>query len=639
VAGAPSSESYFSGNTVQICPVGALTGAAYRFRARPFDLVSSASACEHCAAGCALRTDHRRGKVLRRMAEEDPQVNEEWNCDKGRWAFQYATQADRIGHPLVRRDGELVPASWPEALDAAATGLLAARGQAGVLVGGRATLEDAYAYAKFARLVLDTNDIDFRARPHSLEEADFLAAHVAGRPLETTYADLEKAPIVLLAGFEPEDESPIVFLRLRKAARKNRVRVVAIAPFAGRGLTKMNGTLLKAAPHTEPRFFNALASTGADSGLGEAGLEAARLLREPGAVILVGERLASVPGALTGVLALAGATGARLAWIPRRAGERGALEAGALHNLLPGGRPADDPQARAEVAAAWTARALPTLDGRGGEEILEAARSGQITGLLVGGLEPADLADPAGALAALDAAAFVVSLEQRHSAVTALADVVLPVAPVAEKAGTFLDWEGRARAFEAALSPQAQQTVGGLMPDLRVLDRLADAMNFELALPDVRTARRELAALGTWQGRRCADPAAETRPLPAPGAGQAMLATHRPLLDDGRMQDGERYLAGTARAVVARLSAATAAEIGAGPGDAVSVTTDTGTVTLPLAVTDMPDRVVWLPTNSPGSHVRADLGADTGSVVAIARAETVPAAADTVDAEEGEVRA
>ncbi|NUR57713.1 MAG: 2Fe-2S iron-sulfur cluster binding domain-containing protein, partial [Catenulispora sp.] len=76
--------SYFSGNTVQICPVGALTGAAYRFRSRPFDLVSSPSACEHCAAGCALRTDHRRGKVTRRMAAEDPQVNEEWNCDKGR---------------------------------------------------------------------------------------------------------------------------------------------------------------------------------------------------------------------------------------------------------------------------------------------------------------------------------------------------------------------------------------------------------------------------------------------------------------------------------------------------------------------------------------------------------------------------
>ena len=101
-------ESYFSGNTVQICPVGALTGAAYRFRSRPFDLVSTPSACEHCASGCALRTDHRRGVVLRRMASDDPAVNLEWNCDKGRWAFEYATLPDRLELPLVRQpDGEL----------------------------------------------------------------------------------------------------------------------------------------------------------------------------------------------------------------------------------------------------------------------------------------------------------------------------------------------------------------------------------------------------------------------------------------------------------------------------------------------------------------------------------------------------
>ncbi len=110
-------QSYFSGNTVQICPVGALTGAAYRFRARPFDLVSTPGVCEHCASGCRIRSDHRRGKITRRLAGNDPQVNEEWNCDKGRWAFTYATQPDRLVSPLVRGDdGVLVPASWAEAV-------------------------------------------------------------------------------------------------------------------------------------------------------------------------------------------------------------------------------------------------------------------------------------------------------------------------------------------------------------------------------------------------------------------------------------------------------------------------------------------------------------------------------------------
>src|SRR5215510_1435683 len=210
-------ESYFSGNTIQICPVGALTSASYRFRARPFDLVSTPSVCEHCAAGCSLRTDHRRGKVMRRLAGDDPEVNEEWNCDKGRFAFGYTALADRLTHPLVRDDdtGELRPASWPEALAVGGRGLAAAQGRVGVLAGGRLTIEDAYAYGKFARTVLGTNDVDFRARGHSEEEAGFLAAGVAGTGLTVTYADLERANTVVLAGFEPEDESPIVFLRLR----------------------------------------------------------------------------------------------------------------------------------------------------------------------------------------------------------------------------------------------------------------------------------------------------------------------------------------------------------------------------------------------------------------------------------------
>jgi NADH-quinone oxidoreductase subunit G len=212
-------DSYFSGNTVQICPVGALTGASYRFRARPFDLVSTPSICEHCAAGCRQRTDHRRGAVTRRLAGNEPAVNEEWNCDKGRWAFTYATQPDRLASPLVRDEaGVLRPASWSEALAVAARGLLAARGRAGVLPGGRLTLEDAYGYAKFARVALGTNDVDMRARPHSAEELRFLADHVAGR-ISVTYGELEHAPAVLLAGFEPEDECPIVFLRLRKGVR------------------------------------------------------------------------------------------------------------------------------------------------------------------------------------------------------------------------------------------------------------------------------------------------------------------------------------------------------------------------------------------------------------------------------------
>ena len=191
---------------------------------------------------------------------------------------------------------------------------------------------------------------------------------------------------------------------------------------------------------------------------------------------------------------------------------------------------------------------------------------------------------------------------------------MLPVAAAVEKAGTFLDWEGRARPFDAVLRGT------NALPDVRVLHVLADAMGVDLGLPDVAAARRELDALGLWDGDRPAfAPVAPATP-PPPAAGEAVLATWPQLLDAGRLQDGEPYLAGTARAVVARLSAATAAGLGVADGDRVTVATDAGAVTAPLVVTEMPDGVVWLPTNSVGTPVRSALGAGHGAVVRLARA-------------------
>jgi NADH-quinone oxidoreductase subunit G len=601
--------SYFSGNTVQICPVGALTGAAYRFRSRPFDLVSTPSICEHCASGCRQRTDSRRGQVTRRLAGSDPEVNEEWNCDKGRWAFTYATEPDRLVTPLVRNEsGVLAPASWPEALDAAAAGLAAARGRTGVLTGGRLTIEDAYAYAKFTRIALGTSDIDLRARPHSAEEAQFLAAAVAGRGLQVSYADLERAPAVLLAGFEPEDESPMIFLRLRKAARKGGIAIYSLAPFASSGLAKMSGTLLPTVPGGEPAALARLAS---GKGLDEAGAAAARALAADGAVIVAGERLAEVPGALTAVATLAAETGAKLAWVPRRAGEPGAIDAGALPGLLPLGRPVWEPHARAEVARAWGVSSLPDGLGRDAGQILAAAAGGELDALVIAGVDPGDLPDPAAALEALDATPFIVSLEIRASAVTDRADVVLPVAAVVEKAGTFVNWEGRPGEFGTVFE------VPGVESDLQVLGRIADEMDVHLGLPDAAAARRELAGLGGWPGIREPLPIHQPQAAPDPGPGQAVLATWHQLIDTGRMSDGEPFLAGTAHPVAARMSAATAAQAGTADGGRVTVSTATGTVTVDVRVTAMPDQVVWLPSHSQGCEVRRQLGAGHGTLVTL----------------------
>jgi NADH-quinone oxidoreductase subunit G len=602
-------QSYFSGNTVQICPVGALTGASYRFRARPFDLLSTDSVCEHCSSGCAQRSDWRRGKVTRRLAGNDADVNEEWNCDKGRWAFHYATQSDRLLSPMMRDEhGVLVETSWPEALERAGTGLAEAanRGGVGVLPGGRLTEEDAYAYAKFARVALGTNDIDYRSRPGSTEELAFLASSVAGTtPQRLSYADLETAPTVLLAGFEPEEESPIVFLRLHKGVHAGRTSVFSVAALASRGLHKLRGTLLQTVPGGE-----AAALAGLESSIVKA-------LMQPGAVILVGERLATSAGALSAAAALAVSTGATLGWVPRRAGEIGAIDAGALPTLLPGGRPVTDAAARAEVEAVWqsTVAAQP---GRDVDAILAAARSGSVAALVVGGVDPADLSDPVAALEALDQVGFIVSLEVRAGAVTEHADVVLPVAPAAEKAGRYVTWEGRRRPFDLTISN------AGAMSDYRVLHALAEEMDVDLGLADLESVRAELVALAPSGIARPPAPTIAAAAPVQPGTGQAVLATWAELLDAGRGQDGDEHLAGTARPARAVVGAATAASVGVEAGGHVAVRTDAGVVVLPVEIGEVADGVVWVPTNARNHPVRSTLRAGAGALVTLTDADAPP---------------
>ena len=359
-------------------------------------------------------------------------------------------------------------------------------------------------------MALDTNDVDMRARAHSAEEEQFLAASVAGRGMDVTYADLEQAPAVLLAGFEPEDESPIVFLRLRKAVRRHGLRVFSVAALASPGLAKLSGALLPTVPGDEAAALTALAAGRKTAGVDPAEdswLQAHQALGASGAIVLVGERLAEVPGAYAALGTLAAASGARLAWVPRRAGERGAVEAGALPGLLPVGRPVTDAAARTEVARVWGKSSLPAAPGRDTAAILAAAAAHELGALVVAGVDPADLPDPQAALHAIEMAPFVVSLELRAGAVTDRANVVLPVAAVAEKAGTFVNWEGRGGSFAAALQVPEVRT------DLYVLGAIADQMDVHLGLPDAAAARAELAALGTWHGTRPPPPQASDAPL------------------------------------------------------------------------------------------------------------------------------
>ncbi len=597
-------ESYFSGNIVQICPVGALTSVDYRFQARPFDLVSTTTTCEHCASGCQLRTDHRHFQVKRRLAGDDPEVNEQWNCDKGRFGFYYGRQADRLSYPLVRRDGELVPASWPEAIDAAVAGLKAAGASSGVLTGGRLTLENAFAYSKFARAVLGTNSIDFRTRPYGADEAGFLAAEVTSREIDVTFTDLENAAKVVLVGFEPEEESSAVFLRLRKGNRKNGTRILAVAPFLTNGSRKLGAVLVPTAPGDEVQALDSIAAE-----------------LDEGTIVLVGERAGLVPGLLPKVREYA-AKGLRWAWIPRRAGELAALEAGCLPQLLPGGRPASDASARVDLQAAWGIDHLPDTAGLDAEQMLAAAAAGSLKALVTAAVDLADMADPEAAYAALASDdVFVVSLEQRRSAVTEVADVVFPVALLEEQLGTFINWEHRLRPVNII-----NTDAPSVMTDVRVLAALADALGSDLGMRTPPQAQAAYYEITDWEGAKPGFTAAAGAPAQAGGEGLKLASWHQ-AIDDSRCLDGAETLRLTAPAPLARISPATADALGVRDGEPVTIGTDSGEVVLPAAVTaSMVDDVVWAPTNS-GVELFRTLHARPGDRVRLAVVKTAGGAA------------
>ena len=594
--------SYFSGNIIQICPVGALTSNDYRFRARPFDLVSTASVTEHDASGSAIRVDIRRGEVLRRLAGNDPEVNEEWITDKDRFAFKWSG-VQRLNTPFVRENGQLVPTSWSDALDRVHRALAGLSGdQVGFLPGGRLSFEDAWAWSKFARTVVGSDSIDMRSRSHSEEERSFLASHVAGSGLGVTYSQLENAGQVLLVGLEPEDECGAIFLRMRKATRKGKLRVASLAPMTSRGLAKLSGELLRCAPGTEVEVAAEIREGGEFADL------ASRL---DGGVILVGERASRTPGLLSEVVRLAERTHCRIQWVPRRAGERGGVEAGLLPGLLPFGRPLASQEARESLA--WGE--IPAQRGLDATQMLEAAADGRVKALVVGGVDLRDFDDPAAARKALDQVDFLVSLEVRRSEVTDRADVILPVAPPLEKNGTFINWEGRLRPFGQAIASRSQT-------DRLVFDALASEFGVDLGLHDLVGLYDQVNPLMQWNGQREEFVQAKASELVEVGQGEALLATHKPMLDAGRLQDGATMLAGSARRPVVFASRATVAGLGIDEGEELTLSTQRGSITLPLQFADLPDGVVWVPECSQGSIVHESLG-NFGSSVTLSAKEEV----------------
>ncbi len=567
-------ESIFSGNVAQICPVGALTSSSFRFRARPFDVVDVASTCNRCASGCSVALQSRRGQLVRVLARENHEVNDEWICDKGRYAHAYATEPQRVTEPLIRKNGEFVAVSWSEALTAVADGVRAGRDagrQSAVLTGGNLLDEDTFAVSLFARDVLGFAAIDARMRASTAEENEILSIVATSRG--ATNADIDAASVIVIAGADLHEESPIVWLRIRKAARRG-ATVIEISPRRTTG--KIRGarwvpcapgaeaaTLLAVAKGLESRAggldpFTRVSlseSSGAIADVDVSAVADALVAPDAKVVVLAGERLAASNGALSLALNLSVALHGTFGWIPRKAGAPAALRYG----LMAGDA----------------------------KTILE--RAGSLGSLFLIGADPArDFADPAFATRSLDASTFTVALDLFLTQSATRAHVVLPVLSAYERTGTITNWEGRAQPVAPGESP-----AGLANADHEILAQISQALgvSFPSTRDAVRKQMRHAAPAKPGPARAVSVPKVVAAPT------GARLLAYPLLLDDGTMMAGADELRATAPPAVIEIHPSA----GIANGAQVRVSSSAGVITGTAKVTDaVAPGAVFVPLRAPG---------------------------------------
>lgn len=472
--------SYFSGNTVQICPVGALTASTYRFKARPWDLETTESTCQTCSVGCRISIDSSRDQVQRFAGVDIDPVNWGWLCDKGRFSNEAVTSEDRLGQPLVRNGSELVPAKWSDALNRFASALENASSpqSIGVIGGSRLTNEDAYAWAKLFKGVLATDNVDAQL-------GDGLPAEVVlGLPGATIDDVCAPGGTVLLLGPDVKEELPVLFLRLRHAAVEDGVTFVEVSP-RSTGIT----SLTKASVHPRPgetadvvsALFGSAPIARDIAGVGAAELEAARALLSAatGPITVVLGRASLAESSSVTVAAAAAILEARpdatFLSALRRANVRGALDMGMAPGVLPGRVTLDD--GREWYSEVWST--MPATAGLDTEGILRAAADGRIDVLVLLGADPlSDFPDADLAERGLTGARTVLAVDSILNASSKRADLVLAAAGFAEKAGTTTNIEGRVSTLSQRVTPPGTARSDWMLA-AEISSRLGTELGFE----------------------------------------------------------------------------------------------------------------------------------------------------------------
>jgi len=484
--------SYFSGNTIELCPVGALTSDLYRFKARPWDLAKIDSVCTGCSVGCNVKEEFRHGNLLRLTSRENPAIDDGWLCDRGRFNYKFIQSENRLTQPLIKKDGNLVPATWSEAMNLITERFQAIKGESGgkgfgVIGGGKLTNEEAYLLQKFARVTLGTNNLDHRT-------SDQVIASLGAYP--GRQEDLSNTSTILVLDTNPAETAPVMDLRIRRATDRKKAKVAVIGSvmpkYRGRHeriQTKPGQTAAVVAALTAAVTGTKNASApgcDADTIKKMAGLLASgpKLVvvwggNDPG----VGRALADLCAALKKSQTSTEAGRSVHVLIPgAQNNSRGAEAMGMLPSLLPGMVSLSDARAREAISATWNIRSLSGDAGLGTAAMLKAAAAGEIQALYLAGANLLNtFPDRKLAQAALETA-FVVTAELFLNETALLADVVLPAASISEKSGTYTTLDGLVQSIKSA-----KKAEGSAQADGDILVALSGALGTKLATTPQQT--------------------------------------------------------------------------------------------------------------------------------------------------------
>ncbi len=445
--------SRFSGNVIELCPVGALTNRQSRFGARPWDLKSQKSICANCSNGCSIWLDYRPQQLVRVLGRENEAVNEEWTCDKGKFGHTYVDSDDRLMAPLLRRGDRLEPASWDDTYRYLTDSLKRFAPSIGGIAGPRVSNEELYLFQRFFRTALRSNNVDHVG--HNPHEASIMSAQARWMP--TPIAEIENASAIVIVGSELLDEQSIVFLRVRKAALRRGVPVFVVGSSGDTTASYIPGAQrIGMDPGGLALWIRNLVDalrSGNNHEIGD-------LLRSRQRVVmLAGQELVGAADCIDPLLDLRH----EIAHCPHPAdinlmlscaSSHGAYDLGVTPEWLPGFRPVRDRAARAEAAKLWKVDSLPENSGLGLDRMLEFAGRGELTALYLLG---ADLAGSGRfkerARRALEHCDLVIVQDCRLTESARYADVVLPGSTVMEKSGSFTNCEGRIQRFWRCRSP------------------------------------------------------------------------------------------------------------------------------------------------------------------------------------------